>query len=116
MIIFPQCWLEIGELVILFQLIFWPERTWASMYIVYNLFFFTSEVCEAIHVTGDTSTSNSEGGLYMLTDERASAAPSSPVWKKSGGNRFIINTGTSTGWRIGPESSLADGSYNCKGK
>ena len=76
--------------------------------------FFTSELCEAIQVTGDTS--NSEGGLYELSDERASAAPNSPVWKKSGGNRFIFNTGTSLGWRIGQELSLTTGGYFCKSK
>ena len=78
--------------------------------------FFTSDICEAIHVTGDNSTSNSEGGLYLLSDERASGAPNNPVWKNSAGNRFIFTNGNSEGWRIGPKSSLADGSYFCKGK
>ena len=76
--------------------------------------FFTSDLCEAIQVTGDAS--NSEEGLYELSDERASAAPNSPVWKKSGGNRFIFNTGTSLGWRIGQELSLTTGGYFCKSK
>ena len=79
-------------------------------------FFFTSDICEAIHVTGDNSTSNSEGGLYVLSDERASDAPDSPVWKNLAGNRFIFTTGGSDGWRIGPESGLADGKYYCRGK
>ena len=76
--------------------------------------FFTSELCEAIQVTGDTS--NSEGGLYELSNERSLAAPNSSVWKKSGGNRFIFNTGTSLGWRIGQEKSLTTGGYFCKSK
>ena len=52
--------------------------------------FIASELCETIQVTGDASpASHSEGGLYELSDKRASAAPNSPVWKKSGGNRFV---------------------------
>ena len=78
--------------------------------------FFTSDICEAIHVTGDNSTSNSEGGLYVHSDERASDAPDSPVWKNLAGNRFIFTTGSSDGWRIGKESSLTSGGYMCKGK
>ena len=75
-----------------------------------------SDICEAIHVTGDNSTSNSVGGLYLPTDERASDAPNNPVWKMIGRDRFIFNTGCSSGWRIGQKSSLADGAYNCRGK
>ena len=86
------------------------------MFLTYRVFFSSSDICEAIHVSGDNSTSNSEGGLYVLSDERASDAPKSPVWKNSAGNRFIFNDGGSAGWRIGPESSLSDGSYTCKGK
>ena len=71
-----------------------------------------SELCGAILVTGDTSTSNSEGGLYVLSNERAS----NPVWKNSDGSRFIFNSGGSTGWRIGQESGLTSGNYYCKGK
>ena len=79
--------------------------------------FIASELCETIQVTEDASpASNSEGGLYDLSDKRASAAPNSPVWKKSGGNRFIFNTGTSLGWRIGQELSLTTGGYFCKSK
>ena len=90
----------------------------------YNLScqFFTSDICEAIHVTGDNSTSNSDGGLYLPTVKRASDAPNSPVWKNSARNRFIFNDlfifsdGSSRGWRIGPETSLTDGTHCCKGK
>ena len=79
-----------------------------------HVIFFTSDICEALHVTGDTS--NSEGGLYLPSDERASDAPNNPVWKNSAGNRFIFNTGSSRGWRIGTKSFLSDGDYYCKGK
>jgi hypothetical protein len=78
--------------------------------------FFTSDICEAIHVTGDNSTSNSEGGLYLLSDERSSDAPNSPVWKIPGRNRFIFTDGNSYGWRIGAKSFLVDGTYYCKSK
>ena len=86
------------------------------MLIVYDfsLTFFTSELCEAIQVTGDNSNSNV--GLYILTNERTSADPNSPVWKTTKGDRFIFNTGTKEGWRIGPESSLTTGSFYCNGK
>ena len=76
-----------------------------------------SELCGAILVTGDTSTSNSEGGLYVLSNERAS----NPVWKNSDGSRYIYNTGNSFGWRIGHYVHLTSDNYyfadyNCKGK
>ena len=93
----------------------WGNQGNIVSYLFYE-YFFTSDICEAIHVTGDNSTSNSERGLYLLSDERASGAPNNPVWKIFAGNRFIFTDGNSNGWRIGPKSSLADGSYYCKGK
>ena len=85
-----------------------------TLFIIYHEHFFTSDICEAIHVTGDTS--NSEGGLYLLSDERASDAPNNPVWKRSGGNRFIFNTGSTYGWRISDKQGLTTGDYRCKSK
>ena len=76
--------------------------------------FFSSDFCGAIEVTGDTS--NSEGGLYLPTDKRASDAPNSPVWKIPGRDRFIFNDGSAEGWRIGTEKSVNTGGYYCKGK
>ena len=70
--------------------------------------------CEAIEVSGDTSNSNV--GLYILANEKTLAEPNNPVWKSPKGNRFIFNTGTSEGWRIGSKSSLTTGSFYCKGK
>ena len=84
------------------------------MIIIYSVFL--SDICEAIHVTGDNSTSNSLGGLYLLSDERASDAPNNPVWKNVAGNRFIFTTGDSAGWTIGDKESLTDGTYFCKSK
>ena len=90
--------------------------TMEILFMIYHEIFFFSDICEAIHVTGDNSASNSEGGLYLSTDERASAAPNSPVWKNSPGNRFIFNTRGSEGWRIGSKAGLTTGNYFCKGK
>ena len=84
---------------------------------IYNVwvFLFSSELhCEAIQVTGDASDSNV--GLYILANERTSAKPNNPVWKTPRGDRFIFNTGTKEGWRIGPKSSLNAGSFYCKSK
>ena len=89
-----------------------------TLFIFYRkYFFFPSELCQAIEVTGDTT--NSEEGLYLLSDERASDTPNNPVWKSSEGkqyNRFIFNTGSTAGWRIGKEIGLTDGGYFCKSK
>jgi len=71
------------------------------------------DICGAIHVTGETS--NSEGGLYLPTDKRAPDAPNNPVWKLRGEDRFIFNTGSSSGWRIGAKSFLTNGHHWCKG-
>ena len=77
-------------------------------------FFFSSEQdCEAIEVTADPSISHE--GIYLLTDKRTS---DNPVWKIQLGDRYIFNTGGSSRWRIGSESSLTSGdySYYCQGK
>ena len=55
-------------------------------------------------------------GTYELSDKRADAAPNNPVWKNPTEDQFIFNTGTSTGWRIGKEVSLKNGSYWYKSK
>ena len=55
-------------------------------------------------------------GLYIPVNERTSAKPNNPVWKSSKEDRFIFNTGTKEGWRIGPRSSLTTGSFYCKSK
>ena len=79
------------------------------------IYFFSSELyCEAIEVTGDLSNINV--GLYLPANERTSAEPNNPVWKSSKEDRFIFNTGTNEGWRIGPKSSLSTGSFYCNGK
>ena len=74
--------------------------------------FFTSGNCGALLVTGDSS----EGGLYVLSNARASASLNRPVWKNYDGTRFIFNTGTATGWRIGSMEDLTTGRSSCKSK
>ena len=75
----------------------------------------SSGICESIEVTGDTSSF--EGGLYFRSNETSALAPNNPVWQIStGGDRFISNTGTKEGWRIGTKTGLTSGSYYCKGK
>ena len=80
--------------------------------------FFKSELtCEAILVTDDIDLSETtDGGLYFPSDKRAPAAQNNPVWKRSRGNQFIFNTGTTDGWRVGPESGLTTGGHYCIGK
>ena len=90
--------------------------TMEILFMIYHEIFFFSDICEAIHVTGDNSASNSEGGLYLRTDERSSAVPNSPVWKNLQGTGFIFTSGSSEGWRIGNKASLTAGDYFCKGK
>ena len=85
------------------------------------MFFITSDLwfvaCEAIQVTGDTTSGIfAVGGLYLPTDKRASGAPNNPVWKNSAGNRFIFTDGNSNGWRIGDKKDLTNGGYYCKSK
>ena len=76
-------------------------------------FFFKSELtCEAIQVTVDTDLPE----LYFPSDERASAAQNTPVWKRSGEDLFIFNDGIMTeGWRIGNKETLTTGGYYCQG-
>ena len=85
------------------------------------MFFITSDLwfvaCEAIQVTGDTSSGlYSEGGLYLPTDKRASDAPNNPVWRNALGNRFISNNLSIDGWKIVSEDGLTTGDYYCKSK
>ena len=87
---------------------------------IYHIHFLPhSDVCEAILITGDNSVERTYAaveGLYFLSNESVSAAPSNPVWKNGDGSNVIFNNNREEGWRIGPESELASGRYYCKGK
>ena len=67
--------------------------------------------CHSIEVSG---SSNTTAGVYMRTDEFANDAPENPVWKHSKNDRYIFNTGTSIGWRIGRKDHLSNGKYYYK--
>merc|ERR1711971_1221777 len=64
------------------------------------------KACEVIEVTNGTSSST---GNYFLSHERAAAAPNLHVWKLEGKDRYIFNTGTDNGWRIGRYMFLSTG-------
>ena len=64
--------------------------------------------CHSFEVIGGFT---SISGTYELSDKRADDAPNNLVWKKPTEDRFIFNTGSSTGWRIGKEDALKSGSY-----
>ena len=55
-------------------------------------------------------------GIYLPWNERTSEKSNDPVWKIQLGDRFIFNTGSKNGYRIGSKSSLTSGSYYCQGK
>ena len=63
---------------------------------------------------GGSSTTD---GIYSMTNDSADAAPNNRVWKHSEGNdRYIFNTGSSTGWRIGRNGHLSTSNYYYKSK
>ena len=71
--------------------------------------FLSGEDCYSIEVIGGRSKTTR--GVYFRTEEyAASDAPENPVWKHQTNDRYIFNTGTSKGWRIGKYDHL----YNRK--
>ena len=61
--------------------------------------------------------SSTTAGVYSRTNEVAIRAPDNPVWKHSKGNdRYIFNTGSSKGWRIGEKVDLSTGAHWYKSK
>merc|ERR1719273_3108450 len=62
--------------------------------------------CYSIEVTGGSSTTR---GIYFKTEEYVESAPENPVWKHQENDRYIFNTGSSRGWRIGKKDHLATG-------
>ena len=69
--------------------------------------------CFSIKVIGDSKTSR---GDYFMTNFTAKDAPENPVWVHSDNNRYIFNTGSSSGWRIGRKGHLSTGKSYYKGK
>jgi len=62
--------------------------------------------CSSILVTG---RSQSIAGEYLRTYDVAENAPKNPVWKHTNNDRYIFNTGSSVGWRIGKKAHLTSG-------
>ena len=73
----------------------------------------TEKSCGSLKVIGD---SNKFIGTYHASDELATAAPQNQVWKLSGKEYYIFNTGSKEGWRIGSKSGLQTGAYLFKSK
>ena len=72
--------------------------------------FFPGEIdCFSIEVTGGRSST--PRGLYFLTQEKIESAPQNPVWKHQNEDRYIFNTGSSEGWRLGKKDHLTDGKF-----
>ena len=71
---------------------------------------FSGNNCEYIKVPGGHPTIK---GLYVETDKTVPAAPNNSVWKRrdhkmiDAPDRYIFNTGSAEGWRIGNESHLS---------
>ena len=82
-------------------------------HIVIHLSYFSESICDVFEVTNGTRSST---GIYFLSNERAPAAPDLHVWKLEGKDRYIYNTGTFVGWRIGRYSSLSTGKSYYKSK
>ena len=76
---------------------------------------FAGDECEFIEVTEGKSWAG-VNGLYVETDERVPAAPNSSVWKHHDKNKFIFNTGSTKGWRIGRKSYLNTERFDYKGE
>ena len=47
-----------------------------------------------------------DSGIYVICNKRADAAPNNLVWKRPNEDRFIFNTGSEEGWKIGNEKHL----------
>ena len=64
--------------------------------------------CGTIQVSEGSSTYKSEHGMYYLSEDKS--GPNNPVWKLKDQDRYIFNTGSSKGLRIGKSSALKTGS------
>ena len=65
--------------------------------------------CKYIEVVG----TDLEDGVYVGTDKNISSAPYYPVWKKTGGEYYVFNTGDQEGWRLGDLGGCYSYSYSC---
>ena len=74
---------------------------------------FSGNNCKYIKVPGGHRTIK---GLYVETDKTVPAAPNNSVWKHPDKNKYIFNTGSTKGWRIGEKSYLSTEEFDYKGE
>ena len=64
--------------------------------------------CNSIKVTGRSRTTR---GVYLKSQEYAESTPENPVWKHQKNDRYIFNTGSSDGWKIGKTDHLSNSKF-----
>ena len=74
-------------------------------------YLFAGNDCEFIEVTDGSYLTT---GIYIKTDKRVSNAPNNSVWKHPDEDRYIFNTGSAKGWRIGEKSHLKTEEFDYK--
>ena len=73
-----------------------------------RLFIIAERDCGTIQVSEGSSTAKSTHGIYYLSEDKS--GPNNPVWKLKDQDRYIFNTGSSSGLKIGDASNLKTGS------
>ena len=69
--------------------------------------------CGSMNVFGSSKQS---AGTYKMTSGSPYTMYNRPVWKLNGKERYIFNTGSKEGWRIGSENGLETGTFFFKSK
>ena len=69
--------------------------------------------CRKINVTGSYRDWT---GIYYPSEQKSKLLPDSPVYKKPGYDKFIFNTNSKEGWRLGNRGGLEAGGYHYKSK
>ena len=68
-----------------------------------------ADECKSIEVTGGTSKITS--GIYTKTLEYPKSLLEGPVWKHQKNNRYIFNTKSQNGWKIGVREHFNNGKF-----
>ena len=69
--------------------------------------------CKFIEVKSRSASTN---GLYVRTDDRASAPTKKSIWKLSNKTYFIYYAGSAKAWRLGDKRHLNTEDYYYTGK
>ena len=85
------------------------------MIFYFNCFLFPVDTtnCFSIEIY---SSSCKSAGVYLRNPAFTASAQKNPVWKHPDEDRYIFNTGSSIGWRVGRGSELDADSYSYTGK